>query len=640
MKRLFTLMILLLLAMSPMARAQGPDDQYINIYNLIQQADALSERGQSGPAMAKYLEAQSTLKKFQTVNPDWNAKVVKFRLNYLEGKIAQLSTNQSAPAPVKKTVNPQTNAPAPVPVPASAPTPPRATEPLESVPPPPTNAAPPAALRDMEGPMKALQEQVHRLEADKVLLEAKLKEALSAQPASVDPRELAKAEQKIRELQKENDLLKVGLENTKTNAVPQVDPAALGQARQALAEANRKLTQLSEANANLAMEKQAMQARLKTLSSSSDEAAIALRAENEILKKELAGLKSKPGAMAKDEDANRKLLQAQAQIATLQSDKDILRLEKIALENRLRHVTAMAATNAPAAIDTASLEKIRVLELQRDELQKSLDAATKELRGRKKGKETATRIDDMTRQLATLRARIDVLEAKKVPYTTEELALFNKPGSNLTATDANTGKKTHKELSPTAGKMVVEAQRYFAARQFDKAEEKYLEVLKQDSKNVFTLANLAAIQIERNQLPDAEKNAKQAIALEPNDAYTLSLLGRIQFQQANYDEALDTLSHAAQLDPQSAEIQNYLGITLSHKGLRGPAETALRKAIQIEPSYGSAHNNLAVVYVTQRPPLVELARWHYQKALAAGHPHNLELEKLLDSTKTASATSQ
>ena len=65
-------------------------------------------------------------------------------------------------------------------------------------------------------------------------------------------------------------------------------------------------------------------------------------------------------------------------------------------------------------------------------------------------------------------------------------------------------------------------------------------------------------------------------------------------------------------------------------GDRGPAETALRKAIQIDPNYAKAHNNLAVIYVSQNPPLVQLARWHYQKALAAGHERNAELEKLLE----------
>ena len=50
---------------------------------------------------------------------------------------------------------------------------------------------------------------------------------------------------------------------------------------------------------------------------------------------------------------------------------------------------------------------------------------------------------------------------------------------------------------------------------------------------------------------------------------------------------------------------------------------------EIDPAYGNAHNNLAVIYATQQPPLLELARWHYQKALASGQPRNPELEKIL-----------
>ena len=170
----------------------------------------------------------------------------------------------------------------------------------------------------------------------------------------------------------------------------------------------------------------------------------------------------------------------------------------------------------------------------------------------------------------------------------------------------------------------------FAARRFDQAEGKYLEVLRQDEKNAYTLANLAAIQLELNRLDEADKHIRQALAIDANDAYSLSILGYLRFRQEKYDEALDALSRAARFNPQSAEIQNYLGVTLSHKGLRGPAETALRKAIQLDPGYGSAHHNLAVIYSTQQPPRVELARWHYQRALAAGHPRNPDLEKLFE----------
>jgi len=136
--------------------------------------------------------------------------------------------------------------------------------------------------------------------------------------------------------------------------------------------------------------------------------------------------------------------------------------------------------------------------------------------------------------------------------------------------------------------------------------------------------------MEEGKLDDAEKHLKTALAQNPDDAYNLSKLGYLEFQQEKYDDALDSLGRAAKLDPQNPEIENYLGVTLSHKGLRVQAETALRKAIQLDPGYAAAHNNLAVIYISQKPPLVQLARWHYQKALDAGQPRNPELEKALN----------
>ena len=68
----------------------------------------------------------------------------------------------------------------------------------------------------MEAQLGALHEQVQKLQADNTTLQAKLKEALGAQPAAIDPRELARARETIRSLMKENDLLKVSLAQGKT----------------------------------------------------------------------------------------------------------------------------------------------------------------------------------------------------------------------------------------------------------------------------------------------------------------------------------------------------------------------------------------------------------------------------------------
>ena len=67
------------------------DDQYISIHSLIQEADKLNSGGQPGEALPKYLEAQKALQQFQKGYPEWNPNVIKFRLNYVAAKIAEVS---------------------------------------------------------------------------------------------------------------------------------------------------------------------------------------------------------------------------------------------------------------------------------------------------------------------------------------------------------------------------------------------------------------------------------------------------------------------------------------------------------------------------------------------------------------------
>src|SRR5882757_3442949 len=142
MKSFFIVALFTLLALSPGARAEGPDDQYVGIYNLIQQADTFTEKGQLAQAMTKYLEAQSALKKFQAGYPDWNVKVVNYRINYLGTKIDQISSN-TPPAPViPKPIT--TNAPTEIPATKPAPT----TN--EVVTPPVAAVVPPAPSLEVE----------------------------------------------------------------------------------------------------------------------------------------------------------------------------------------------------------------------------------------------------------------------------------------------------------------------------------------------------------------------------------------------------------------------------------------------------------------------------------------------------------
>ena len=465
-----------------------------------------------------------------------------------------------------------------------------------------------------------------------------MKEALAAQPVPIDPQEFARIQEQLKNLQKENDLLKASLAEAKTNAA-QTAAGANGKVLKDLNEAHQKITQLAAANAALAQENESLQARLKS-GTAPDQTVSALRDENAMLKKQLSDLQSRPASNNTADELNRKLKESQAQLASLQSDKEILRLEKIALEIRVKQLSGAAAsapvtaattspTVAPAPmLDSASAARIAQLEQQRNELQAGLDAANHDLQANKKGKESSARVEEMTRQMAALHARIDVLEAHPVAYSPTELALFSQ--SNATLIASVRVKKPARELPANASVLLAEAQRYFAAHELDKAEAKYLEVLKLDEKNTVTLGDLAYLEIELGHFAEADKYLHSALDLDPNDDYCFFLLGKLRFLQKNYDEGLDAASRAAQLNPQRADTQNLLGIILSEKGLHGPAETAFRKAIQLNPSDTDAHFNLAVVYITQHPPLSELARWHYQKALAAGHAVSPDLEKLLN----------
>ena len=636
MKAVFTLGLALCVLGGWPALAQSPDDQYIGIYATIQEADALLAAGRNSEAATRYEQAQSALRRMKTVYPNWNPRVVNFRLNYLASRLAVTG---------------------PPPAPQPPDTPPA------SAPPTPVASPDPALQKEV----RELRELVEQLQADKALLQAKLKEAFEIQPAAVDPRELAQANERIVSLEKEKDLLQTTLEQerarlpaanaaererfrqqlaeanqqlrTQTERVESLTrekramqqrlealagaPAAaaeLEQVRRALAEATQKLSEQTARNEQLAQDRDALQTRLRQWDAEV-EAAAALRAENELLKRQLADAR----AAASREDTEQALKQAQARIVALQSDLEILRLEKTTLENRLSTMATAPPAPPPPSVDA---ERLRQLERERDELQKQLAAVTRELTGVRD--ESAGRTREMTDQLTVLRARLEILEATPVPYTAEELALMKPPAPRLAVVDSAPSRPAVPQSPAGSATLIAAAQRQFAIRQYDQAETNLLQVLRADEQNVNVQANLAVIQMQLNKLDEAERQVRQALSHAPNDAFSHFVLGQVKLREEQYGAAVDALSRAAQLNPQEAEIQNFLGIALSHQGLRMPAETALRRAILLEPGYGSAHNNLAVIYLNQNPPMVELARWHYQRALAAGHPRNPELEKALE----------
>ena len=545
--------------------AQGPDEQYVRIYSLIQEADALNDSGQRGQAVAKYTEAQAALTRFPATYPGWNENVIRFRLNYVSAKLSPL---------VAKT--------------------PAATNTVAA-----PGATPPATSLELPAGqtnslLRELQEELKRWKEDNANLAAKLKEALSVQPSALDPRELAKAQENNRNLQKQNELLKVTLSQEQEKTAQMIAPDLLAEANRTLAETKTKLEQQTQ-----------------DLS--------ALRTENEVLKKQVKSVEIRlaKGGAEGSKEAVREVKQLQEQL------------------------------NKQAEAAKVEAKKRKQLEDELAGFRAKLQLAEKKL-----GQRSAKALSEAARkELESLQARLQVLEAKPTPYTAEELAALRKPGVELAvstsepkaaagqgaapgseAKPAATG-RTVQELPPGSGALAAAAQRAFKNGRFEEAEKNFLDILHQDEKNVYTLGEVAFIQIKLKKFDEAEKHLNTALGVDPKDGFCLCRMGWVKYERGKLDEALTFLSQAAQVDVDrvelQTEVQNCLGIVLAEKGLRNQAEVAFRKVIQMRPNDAEAHNNLAFVYATQKPPSLALARWHYQKAMANGQPKNPELEKLL-----------
>ena len=663
----------LALAFQLQAFADGPDEQFVQLYNLIQQADVMAKNNNPRGAADAYLEAQRGLLQLQSSYPKWNENVLKFRLDYVAEKLAEAQKTLPASRPAPATANGLKKEPG---APATSPE------------------------------VANLNEEIRRLSAEKESLEGKLREALAVQPAPMNPRELARAQEQLLVLQKERDLLKVSLEQEQASA------AAAKKAQELSPSDARKLKQLEKdrddlqkklaassrdvasARAELEKQVQAQTQRAQLAEQQRDDLAKKLKSATEQTSRatEMANADqvARMKQLEKDrDDLQKKLATSSRDVASVRADMEkqvqaqtqraqLAEQQRDDLAKKLKSASDQASRSSEVA-NADQAARMKQLEKERDDLKKNLSVALTDLATSRAARDDSGKIkrleserETLERQLAAsekklqeksaeknsgssssrkevdrLRARLAVFEARPSPFTPEEVASFKAPAAAAGALaadggvksppasgaavpaatpDSKTAKKGNRELPPGAGALVAEADRAFEARRYDEAERKYLQVLAQDDKNLYTLSHLGAVNLELSRLTDAEKYLKRALDTDGEDEFSLSLLGVVKYDQNKYDEAIDYLSRAAKINPKRSATQVFIGLALAQKGQRGPAEAALRKALELQPNNPDAHYNLALIYASQNPPFLEMARWHYQKALSFGAAKNATLE--------------
>jgi len=588
-KILACLAALLLLAAPSSHPAASPQDDYLQIYVMINEGDKLDNSGQKSQAREKYENALNKLDKLKNENPEWEPTIVKYRIKYLNDKLSNLkSAKDTSPTPVEKpatpaaekpatTTPPAPSAPAPAPTPSETPTP--AIQKSEA-PAPAVTSDDPSALRqkiialtgDLESTRTELKQAKNDLE--QALTEKKqLKEKLSASPAP---------DANVAKLQEENAGLRQKLTATEESLKKAAGGELSGEMTSLRGQVDSLEKKLAEANA-----------RSAELTRATDD-----------YKKQIASLTTQLQATGSAGKSDSTLAKENAMLRSI-------------LDRQLK--------------EQARREAARRLVL--DEF-KNLAVSTEALK---------TQMEVLSSPLVSLSdEEQDMLKFSAPSLVTPAPAAPAAPATSSSTSNTPTlSKDAEKPSSPESFSekpripdefkdVAAKATSLYNEKKFDEAATAYEQILAKYPQSIYALSNLGVVRFQQQKYPEAEKPLREAIRVAPNDAFSHSVLGIVLVQQEKYDDAIQVLSRAVALDPNDAKTRNYLGISSSRKGLQEAAEQECRKAIELDDSYGDAHFNLAVIYATQTPPSKELAKRHYNRALELGVPKDAELEKLLN----------
>ena len=152
----------------------------------------------------------------------------------------------------------------------------------------------------------------------------------------------------------------------------------------------------------------------------------------------------------------------------------------------------------------------------------------------------------------------------------------------------------------------------------------------------------SSVQLDANQVKEAEESARKAVTLDPNDVGPLVTLASVQDREKKYKESEATLRKALEIDPDNATVLNNLGYFLADRNERlADAEALIRRAVNIEPTNGSFLDSLGWLLYRQGK-LTEAQKYLeqaviYQQRSATIHDHLGDLYKKQGQTDKARA---
>ena len=149
-------------------------------------------------------------------------------------------------------------------------------------------------------------------------------------------------------------------------------------------------------------------------------------------------------------------------------------------------------------------------------------------------------------------------------------------------------------------KFFEEAIEFYKKKDFDKAKEKYEEILKINPKASEVYGNLGVIYKIKGDIQNAIKFYVEAIKINPKNPSVFNNLGNAFKEIKNYKMAIQAFSDAIKLNPKDFNAFNNLGIVYESMGDNNRAIAAYKEAIKVNPTHAKSINNIGVVLYKQK----------------------------------------
>jgi tetratricopeptide (TPR) repeat protein len=649
MKKTLLLCVLVALCFGGAARtwaAGDPGDRFLEAYFLIQEGDAATRESDWTKANTKYNGALDILNEIKTDSPDWNPHIIEFRTKYIDDHLSEIKAKLASPSVIPAQSQPPATSPETPVAPVTQPAVPAVSAVTTTN---PATAAESEHVRQLTSELQRAHEQVEQLEAARNDLNAKLQEQLAkVAPTQTTPQ--------IEELLKTNQDLAAKLAAAQTQIADAREraAAAVPATPAPSADVEQLRTELAQARGELQQTKEELQQTRLELGTTK-QALEKSQADNAELRR------SYEEVIGQLTDANKKLTAAKAG-----SDKDDEIIRQLRKENALLRIIAERKASDSITPGEEEENPNGPPELRGWRPRPRPQPAVKQKPEAPKP-EPRPAVPPSTMEESTRGKLVATLNAPRKPEPTNETVVAEPPKPQTVAPAPPPApvkmppppapkpepakpvavvpkdqQKVKTEAAPppppTMRDLLNQGRAALALKDYNTAATKYEAVLGMEPTNTVALANLGVIRYQQNRLDDAEDYLRKAAAAMPNDSNTRSLLGVVYFRKGAIEDAYTELNRAVAIDPHNAEAHNYLGIVLSEKGWGASGELEIRRAIEINPQYADAHFNLAVVYAKERNPKLELARYHYKKALDLGAKPDPELEALLKKLSEKPAT--